>query len=61
MLTDESRQEIVRRMPTQMRQPIQYVLEQIAEELHEIKTDIALITEQLVEGAIEEGAEETEE
>jgi hypothetical protein len=54
MLTEEQRLEIARRMPVEMRKPILYVLEQIAEELHEIKTDVALLTEAVVEPLFEE-------
>jgi hypothetical protein len=57
MLTEEQRLEIARRMPVEMRQPILYVLEQVAAELHEIKTDVALLTEAVVEP--EFAAEET--
>jgi hypothetical protein len=49
MLTPEQRLMIARRMPIAIRRPILYVLEQIAEELHEIKTDVALLTEAVVE------------
>jgi len=54
MLTEKERLEIVRKLPVELRKPLLYILEEIAEELHEIKTDVALLTEAVVEAEIEE-------